>query len=96
MRYQGPRCRRNAGLEPVAHEFAAPALQLARVIIGEGPERKLEKGINVELAALILAVETFVEGAVFVGVHDAAALKELAPQVITVAGEERVVEVEKR
>jgi hypothetical protein len=62
---------------------------------GERPQREAEVLVDVERACGVLLVVGLVLGFVGRAVQDAAVDQKLAPLIVAVAGEQRVVEVEK-
>ena len=77
-----------------AHELGVPALELCGGVRGERAQREAEELVDVERAGLVLLVVGAVLRLVGRALQHAAVDQELAPLVVAVAGEERVVEVE--
>jgi hypothetical protein len=90
--------RRGAGGDArgdlVLDEAGAQAGQLAGLLLGEDAQGKAQEFVDVERARLVLGVEAIVLGAVSGAIDNPAFGQVLAPEVIAVAREQGVVEVE--
>jgi hypothetical protein len=82
------------GRDHLGHEAFAQCLQLGRLGGGQGRQRKAQIGVDIQLAAPVVRVETLVGGPIHLGVHLAHSDQELAPGVVAVTGDQGVVEVE--
>src|SRR5262249_28379157 len=76
------------------HEIGVPALEVRGRVLRERAQREAEELVDVERAGLVLLVEGGVLRLVLFSREDAAVDQELAPLVIAVAGEQRIVEGE--
>ena len=77
-----------------AMKSRVPALEVGRLVRGERAQREAEELVDVERAGDVLVVVGAVLRLVALALEHAAVDEELAPLVVAVAGEERVVEVE--
>ncbi len=77
-----------------AHEFRVPAREVLGRVVGERAQREAEVLMDVERAGLVLLVVHAVLRLVGGALDHALVAHELAPLVVAVAGEQRVVEVE--
>jgi hypothetical protein len=72
-----------------------PAVERLGRVLGERPQREAEKLVDVQGAGLVLLVERAVLRLLGFAHQYAAVDQELAPLIVAVAGEQRVIEVEK-
>src|SRR5574341_318803 len=93
-RHQLARAWRDHRQDARAHEIGVPARELLRAVRGERTQREAEVLVDVERARLVLLVVLRILRLVLVARQHAAIDQELAPLVVAVAGEQRVVEVE--
>jgi len=82
--------------DALVHEALPPGEQIVDGVVRQWLELKSEKLFDVELASAVLLEESRVRALVGVTLDDAEADEELAPQIVAVAGNQRVVEIEKR
>ena len=92
--HQRARRRQHHRRDALAHELAVPGVERLGRVVGERPQRKAEEFVDVQRAGLVLLVERTVLRFVVGALEHAAIDQELAPLVVAVAGEQRVVEVE--
>ena len=80
--------------DTLGHELPVPIVELLPRITGQRLQLKSKKLVNVERARLVLRVERIVFGGMDLGVEHSLADQELRPFIITVTGQQGVVEVE--
>jgi hypothetical protein len=92
--HQCTRRRQDHGRDARAHEFGMPARELVGRVVGERAQGEAQVFVDVERAGDVLLVVDAVLRLVLRAVDHAPVAHELAPFVVAVAGEQRIVEVE--
>ncbi len=92
--HQGLRAGQENGLDDLAQEALAQRLQGRARQARQGFQGKTQKLEDVQGAGPVLIVEALVLALVAIRIHHPLARQEASPEVITVAGDEGVVQVE--
>ena len=93
--HQIARRRRNHRRDAKPHEFAAPVLELLGGVRGEGPQREGEVLVDVERSRDVLLVISSVLRFIALAMEHPVVHQELPPFIVAIAGEQRVVQIEK-